>query len=138
MDETPDACIATLRPVWLRVDLSGTAEEARERASYTYIQGAGDDEENWSRGLTAQLWWRWHSELIEMGRHDARAAEDETQAALRGVDALLCALALCSAKATALRGIVGQQTHLASLGTLRVVRREAGRNFITTSSLETR
>ena len=31
--------------------------------SWTYIQGAGDDEENWSGGLTSELFWK-HKDLI--------------------------------------------------------------------------
>ena len=76
-----------------------TAEEARERASYTYIQGAGDDEENWARGLTAQLWWRWHFDLIEMARHDARAAEDELTRRLEALAAAAAAPAASDASA---------------------------------------
>ena len=41
-----------------------SAERARERASYTYIQGAGDDEENWARGLSPPLWWAWREALM--------------------------------------------------------------------------
>ena len=52
-----------------------TAAEARERASYTYIQGAGDDDENWSRGLTAERWWAWRSEVMDLARTDPEAAE---------------------------------------------------------------
>ena len=52
-----------------------TAEEARARASYTYIQGAGDDDENWARGLTAVQWWRWRDELIPLAARDHEAAE---------------------------------------------------------------
>ena len=33
-------------------------------ASWTYIQGAGDDEENWSRGLTPGLFWANYEELL--------------------------------------------------------------------------
>ncbi|KAK0739635.1 tRNA A64-2'-O-ribosylphosphate transferase [Apiosordaria backusii] len=29
-----------------------------------YIQGAGDDTENWALGLTAQIWWRHRDELL--------------------------------------------------------------------------
>ncbi|KAJ9142556.1 Initiator tRNA phosphoribosyl transferase [Coniochaeta hoffmannii] len=37
-----------------------------------YIQGAGDDTENWAHGLTAQIWWRHADELL-------RAPEGELQ-----------------------------------------------------------
>ena len=67
-----------------------TAEKARERASFTYIQGAGDDEENWSRGLTAEAWWRWRAELMELAARDPEGAEEllsERLAALRASNA---------------------------------------------------
>ena len=51
------------------------AERARERASYTYVQGAGDDEENWARGLTAELWWQWRDELMALAARDPEGAE---------------------------------------------------------------
>jgi tRNA A64-2'-O-ribosylphosphate transferase len=56
---------------------ASSAEVARERGSYTYIQGAGDDEENWARGLTPALWWQWCDELVELAKRDAREAEEE-------------------------------------------------------------
>lgn len=34
-----------------------SSEAARELHSWVYVQGAGDDEENWALGLTAQLFW---------------------------------------------------------------------------------
>ena len=53
-----------------------TPEQARERASYTYIQGAGDDDENWARGLTAELWWKWREEIIRVAARDPEGAEE--------------------------------------------------------------
>jgi tRNA A64-2'-O-ribosylphosphate transferase len=35
-----------------------------------YIQGAGDDTENWAHGLTAQIWWRHEAELLETSEGD--------------------------------------------------------------------
>ncbi|KAK4127819.1 initiator tRNA phosphoribosyl transferase [Parathielavia appendiculata] len=35
-----------------------------EMAEGGYIQGAGDDTENWARGLTAEVFWRWREELL--------------------------------------------------------------------------
>ena len=53
-----------------------SAEVSRERGSYTYIQGAGDDEENWSRGVTALDWWRWRDELMRLAVHNHEEAEE--------------------------------------------------------------
>ena len=52
-----------------------SAEAARARASYTYIQGAGDDEENWATGLRAEQWWRWRGELMSIAVRDPETAE---------------------------------------------------------------
>lgn len=41
-----------------------TGEEHRERYSWQYIPGAGDDEENWSLGLTPSMFWEHCDELI--------------------------------------------------------------------------
>eukprot|EP00741_Cyanophora_paradoxa_P016906 tig00020943_g16327.t1 len=38
-----------------------------EGYGFTYVQGAGDDEENWSLGLTAPLFWRRRNELLSDG-----------------------------------------------------------------------
>ena len=35
-----------------------------EMSEAGYIQGAGDDTENWAHGLTAQIWWRHADELL--------------------------------------------------------------------------
>ena len=42
------------------------AEREREQHSWHYVQGAGDDEENWSRGLKAKQWWVWRERLMAM------------------------------------------------------------------------
>ncbi|KAL2140194.1 hypothetical protein VTI28DRAFT_4118 [Corynascus sepedonium] len=43
----------------------GTGTEAGEAGGY--IQGAGDDTENWALGLTAGMFWRWKGELLAAG-----------------------------------------------------------------------
>ncbi|OIW29601.1 initiator tRNA phosphoribosyl transferase [Coniochaeta ligniaria NRRL 30616] len=35
-----------------------------------YIQGAGDDTENWAHGLTAEIWWRYADELLATAEGD--------------------------------------------------------------------
>ena len=36
----------------------------RQHQSWTYIQGAGDDEENWARGLNPEIFWAYSTELL--------------------------------------------------------------------------
>ena len=36
----------------------------RQHQSWTYIQGAGDDEENWARGLNPDIFWSYSTELL--------------------------------------------------------------------------
>ncbi|KAL2179125.1 tRNA A64-2'-O-ribosylphosphate transferase [Thermothelomyces heterothallicus CBS 202.75] len=43
----------------------GTGTEAGEAGGY--IQGAGDDTENWALGLTAGIFWRWKEDLLAAG-----------------------------------------------------------------------
>lgn len=42
--------------------VAGSGTEAAEAGGY--IQGAGDDTENWARGLTAGIFWRWKDNLL--------------------------------------------------------------------------
>ncbi|GAB5590671.1 tRNA A64-2'-O-ribosylphosphate transferase [Umbelopsis nana] len=37
---------------------------SQARNGYMYVQGSGDDEEAWSMGLTAPMFWRHHEELL--------------------------------------------------------------------------
>ncbi|KAL2126167.1 hypothetical protein VTI74DRAFT_1557 [Chaetomium olivicolor] len=41
-----------------------------EMAEGGYIQGAGDDTENWALGLTAGVFWRWRGELLAANESD--------------------------------------------------------------------
>ena len=54
-----------------------SAEASREVRSWTYVQGAADDHENWSRGLSAAQWWAWHEPLMRAAATSSAAAEDE-------------------------------------------------------------
>ena len=54
-------------------------EKFRVKHSFPYIQGAGDDEENWARGLNAKLFWDNYRLLIECKHADEF---DETLASL--------------------------------------------------------
>ncbi|DBA66398.1 TPA: hypothetical protein ACH3X2_002378 [Trebouxia sp. C0005] len=42
--------------------------------SYSYVPGAGDDEESWARGLTPALFWQHHQELLQAGPHGIHTA----------------------------------------------------------------
>ena len=55
------------------------AEREREQHSWHYVQGAGDDEENWSRGLRAAQWWGWREHLMAMAAQQPGAAAEELE-----------------------------------------------------------
>ena len=65
-----------------------SAEAARERASWTYVQGAGDDDENWACGVTPEQWWQWRVPILALAARSPEAAEaalsDALCAAQRG------------------------------------------------------
>ena len=54
-----------------------SAATSREHHSWTYVQGAGDDEENWSGGLRAEDWWRWRDSILRLSAASPEAAEAE-------------------------------------------------------------
>tara|TARA_B100000513_G_scaffold135570_1_gene61115 strand:+ start:1035 stop:2609 length:1575 start_codon:yes stop_codon:yes gene_type:complete len=56
-----------------------TAAAARELHGWPYVQGAGDDDENWSGGLKASQWWAWSDTLMHIAARDPAAAERELQ-----------------------------------------------------------
>ena len=41
------------------------------------MQGAADDHENWSRGLSAAQWWAWHEPLMRAAATSSADAEEE-------------------------------------------------------------
>lgn len=43
------------------------------------MQGAGDDEENWARGLCPEQWWRWRAHLLERSALSGSEAELELE-----------------------------------------------------------
>ena len=53
------------------------------RQSWTHVQGAGDDEANWSRGLTPSLFWLHADELLSLTPLDCEQRVDELVAAHR-------------------------------------------------------
>ena len=54
-----------------------SAEVSRRHHSWSYVQGAGDDEENWAAGLRPDQWWKWSERLLELSAHSPEAAEAE-------------------------------------------------------------
>ena len=42
----------------------------------SYVQGAGDDTENWARGLTADMFWRHYDELLGVSGEELRETVD--------------------------------------------------------------
>lgn len=112
--------VKPLRPIWRTQDdgLPGGEELAlREGGFYPvvcctssrrvagaemseagYIQGAGDDTENWAHGLTAQIWWRHADELLASMEGDlpglierlvAQAGEERERNSLRRLTEVL-------------------------------------------------
>jgi hypothetical protein len=51
----------------------------RELHSWTYIQGAGDDEENWAKGLTSEVFWENKSEILLTSDHPSVVEEIATE-----------------------------------------------------------
>jgi len=44
----------------------------RREAGYTYVQGAGDDHESWSLGLTPSLFWRFKDEILNLPQDEKK------------------------------------------------------------------
>ena len=60
---TPIICVSASEVV--------SSERFREVHSWPYIQGAGDDEEHWAlAGLTPNLFWKHHTELLKINDSD--------------------------------------------------------------------
>ncbi|KAL1839197.1 hypothetical protein VTJ49DRAFT_1786 [Mycothermus thermophilus] len=77
-----------LRPVWItqddreHLDGCGTTSDGGseyEGYGYSYVQGAGDDTENWAHELTPGLFWRWRRELLDA----AAVGEGEVEGLIR-------------------------------------------------------
>ena len=59
---TPVYCISASRVI--------SREAHREHHSWRYIQGAGDDEENWAAGMTPKLFWQHADDLLTIDDPD--------------------------------------------------------------------
>jgi tRNA A64-2'-O-ribosylphosphate transferase len=68
---TPDSTLPDAAPVYasfypvILCTASRYTVGVHEFPGYGYVQGAGDDSEGWSNGLTAQLFWTHREELME-------------------------------------------------------------------------
>ncbi|GMH03341.1 hypothetical protein Nepgr_005180 [Nepenthes gracilis] len=72
LNEVPDHDSWDFTPVILVSASSSTGVSQRRTSSefsWTYIPGAGDDEESWARGLTPNLFWDHAYDLINSGPH---------------------------------------------------------------------
>lgn len=76
LDFTPVICVSASIPVpqgerplveprLEERDVCGVQFPVRSTA-FSYVQGAGDDEEAWCQGLTPQLFWRYREEFLEI------------------------------------------------------------------------
>ena len=85
---TPLLCLSASQPLLGTGERRG-GEQQGAAQGFSYVPGAGDDEESWARGLTAQLFWRHRQALL------AATADGTLEAAA----AALCPLrnAPCSA-----------------------------------------
>jgi hypothetical protein len=50
--------------------------------SWKYIQGAGDDDENWCQGLTSELFWRHREEILH--------SDDPVEVTIHNTRLLIC------------------------------------------------
>ena len=81
---TPVLCVSASAPLCgsgQRLSHAGLADGPGPGTSFSYVPGAGDDQESWSRGLTAPAFWANRTQLL--------AAADEEL--LCAVDALVAA-----------------------------------------------
>jgi len=73
--------------VCLSASRVASAQDAREHHSWHYVQGAADDEENWTRGLSAAQWWRWAAPVLRLADFCSHAAAEAELARLQEEEA---------------------------------------------------
>ncbi|CAM9609314.1 unnamed protein product [Scytosiphon promiscuus] len=70
---TPVICVSASKVI--------TPEHHREQHSWVYLQGAGDDEEHWSCGITPEQFWENSEKLVDLAKGgDQGSFERETAA----------------------------------------------------------
>ncbi|TKY87144.1 hypothetical protein EX895_003821 [Sporisorium graminicola] len=53
-----------------------SVDTKQSTADYIYVQGAGDDHENWARGLTPDVFWKHHHKLLASDKDQLEALVD--------------------------------------------------------------
>ncbi|CAM9939616.1 unnamed protein product [Ectocarpus fasciculatus] len=71
---TPVICVSASKVI--------TPERHREHHSWTYLQGAGDDEEHWSSGITPEQFWANSERLVGLAKGGDRGGFEGVIAAL--------------------------------------------------------
>ncbi|KAF9579421.1 hypothetical protein BGW38_004320 [Lunasporangiospora selenospora] len=66
-DNMPDYEQLSFYPVICLCASQVAQDGMEERDGYLYVQGSGDDEEMWSKGLTPELFWENEDQLLEEG-----------------------------------------------------------------------
>ncbi|SPO21939.1 related to RIT1 - initiator tRNA phosphoribosyl-transferase [Ustilago trichophora] len=65
---TPIVLVSASKFVLDSADLSSASTNSetpqRKDEGYVYVQGAGDDHENWARGLTPDVFWKYQAQLL--------------------------------------------------------------------------
>lgn len=67
-DYTPIVLVSASKFVLDSANLSSASSNSEtpqgKNDGYVYVQGAGDDHENWARGLTPDVFWKHHAQLL--------------------------------------------------------------------------
>jgi hypothetical protein len=106
-------------PIVLFSCSSDTSEAVQaEKHSWFYIKGAGDDEENWSRGLTPELFWKQRDALLCIEDNllfeqevDRIVASSLVRSIAHAGDAASCGGALGNDKGSVMTSIDGSAVH---------------------------
>lgn len=84
---TPIVLVSASSFVSDSADLSTNSEgddNGLKEDSFVYVQGAGDDHENWARGLTPDMFWKHQAELLACEKNRLEAMVDSLVAEEKG------------------------------------------------------
>ncbi|GAC96235.1 tRNA a64-2'-O-ribosylphosphate transferase [Pseudozyma hubeiensis SY62] len=75
---TPIVLVSASRFVSDSADIETGTTKGSERAGrdFVYVQGAGDDHENWARGLTPDVFWKHQAQLLQCEKAQLEALVD--------------------------------------------------------------
>lgn len=78
-DVTPIVLVSASRFVSDSAKLGEDGSQCMKRPaeSFVYVQGAGDDHENWARGLTPDMFWKHYDELLACDKARIEALVDQ-------------------------------------------------------------